>query len=105
MSVRRLNKRKCLYRCLVVVVFVVDSNRSERKIEYLHAVAFHITRPTGPVSVPLGVITKFIMANMEPIRANKMATATLTTVTSQSLKLISSCWLLLSLAKCVWLRT
>lgn len=56
--------------------------------------AFQTTRPTGPASVPLGVITKFIMANMEPIKANKMATDTPIRVANQNLKLMSSCWLL-----------
>lgn len=69
-----------------------------RSMRYLHALAFQITKPTGPVKVPLGVITKFIMANMEPTRANRMAKTTLLKVSSHSLKLTSSCWLPLSLA-------
>lgn len=76
------------------------SLRTNRESIYLQALAFQTTKPTGPVRVALGVITKLIMANIAPTRAKRMAKLTLATVTIQSLKLISSCWLLgaLSLA-------
>lgn len=47
----------------------------------------------GPVRVPLGDITKLIMANMEPIKANRIANETLVSVKSHSLKSTSSAWL------------
>lgn len=49
-----------------------------------------MTKPTGPLIVPRGVITKLIMANMEPIKAKKMASRTPMSVTSHSLKFTSS---------------
>lgn len=58
---------------------------------YLQAAEFQITSPTGPVRVPLGVITKFIMAKTEPIKAKTSATTTPTNVRSHSLKLTSGC--------------
>lgn len=57
---------------------------------HLHAEAFQTTNPTGPAKVPRGVITKLIMAKMEPIKANKMASTTPMRVVSHNLKLISS---------------
>lgn len=58
---------------------------------HLHAATFQVTKPTGPATVPRGTITKLIMANTEPIRANSMAKRTPAKVSIQDLKFISSC--------------
>lgn len=57
---------------------------------YSQAVAFHMISPMGPVRVPWGVITKLIMAKVDPISAKRIPNETLVKVSSHNLKLTSS---------------